>query len=286
MTTNWKLPALRESTYPTPDDLTARREGIAALEPPPPAPGVEVTDETFGGVACIVSSPPEARRTVVYFHGGGYRLGSPEASVAFTTRMAAATAARVVAVRYRLAPEHPYPAAVADATAAYEAVLAGASHPVVAAGDSAGGGLAAALAVACKDAGMALPAALVLMSPWADMTATAATYQSKAGTDQLFSLDSATEAGAMYLQGHDQTDPLASPVFADMAGFPPTLVFASADEVLLGDALALVSRLAEAGVEVHSVLRPGVAHAWPAVFPTETASAEALVQTARFLDDL
>ena len=288
----WDLPAPRPSVCPTPPELAARRDAIAAAPAAARTPGVEVTRSEYGGVSCVVCTParaphlprtPRPRHTIVHFHGGGYRLGSPEQSTPFATRLAAATGSRVVAVRYRLAPEHPFPAALLDATAAYGAVLDDAPDGVIAAGESAGGGLAAALTLACVAAGVAVPRALLLLSPWLDLTVSAGTYAANAATDQLFSAASAAEAAAMYLQGHDPRDPLASPGFGDVAAFPPTAVFAATGEVLLDDALTLVHRLAVAGVEVRAVLRPGVAHAWPAIFPDEPAGVHALAEIAELV---
>lgn len=284
--TDWKLPDLRPSTIPTPDELVVRREGAVAMLAVEPAAGVDVSQVEYGGVRCVSCVPASPVGTILYFHGGGYRMGSPAGSTPFATRMAAATRARVVAVAYRLAPENPFPAAVVDATAAYAALLAESPGGVVAAGDSAGGGLAAALSVACREAGATPPRALLLMSPWVDLTQRSDTYASRAGSDPLFSLESAREASAMYLQGHDPRDHLASPLFADLSGFPPTQIFASTEEVLLGDSTALAAGLAESGVEVCASFQPGRQHAWPAVFPAQPPSAEALAAMGRFLERL
>jgi acetyl esterase/lipase len=280
---DWKLSALRPSVYPTPDELVTRREGVFAMLSIERAPDVDVSQAEYGGVPCVVCRPESPVATILYFHGGGYRMGSPDASIAFMTRMAAATRARVVGVRYRLAPENPFPAAVADATEAYAALRTESSDAVVAVGDSAGGGLAAALAVACLTADATPPNALILMSPWLDLNKRSSTHASRPGYDELFSAESANEASAMYLQGHDPGDPLASPLSADLEAFPPTLIFASTDEVLLSDSVALARRLAEAGVEVMASFQPGRPHAWPAVFPADPASADALVEMGRFL---
>jgi acetyl esterase/lipase len=197
--------------------------------------------------------------------------------------MGVAAAATVYVVEYRLAPENPFPAGLHDAAAVYGHLLETGETDIVAAGDSAGGGLAAALTVAAAQAGLTRPSALVLMSPWLDLTCQAATYSSRAGTDQLFSLQSAEQASAMYLQGHDPTDPLASPVRAPLDGWPRCLIFASTDEVLLDDSLSFASGLALARVPVASYLEPGVPHAWPAVFPDLPASVAAVRTIGSFL---
>ena len=282
----WGLPALRPSGYPTPPDLTARREGMATLSGGEPAPGVETFDVVLGGVPCVVCEPASPRASLVYFHGGGYRLGSAAFSTPFGTHLAAATGARVTVVDYRLAPEHPFPAAVHDAAAVYASLLEEGGPAPIAAGDSAGGGLAAALVVAATAAGAPRPRGLVLMSPWLDLTCSAATYASRAATDQLFSLESAEQASHMYLQAHDPRDPLSSPLRADLTSFPPTLVMASTDEVLIEDGAALASGLALAGVPVLASFESGRPHAWPAVLAGSAESAAALESIGRFVAGL
>jgi epsilon-lactone hydrolase len=294
----WKLPPERPSTYPTPEDLQARRAGIAGLTPVARAERVKVDNATYGSVPCVVCTPAGASATVLYFHGGGYRLGSPTNSTPFATRLADATGARVVMPAYRLAPEHPFPAALHDAAAVYGALLDEASGGadgvitagnstagVIAAGDSAGGGLAAALTMACIASGILVPRALVLLSPWVDLTCTGDTFVTRPG-DQLFPLASAQQASAMYLQGHDAADPLVSPVLGDVSGFPPTLVFASVDETLLADSVSMIGKLAGAGIAVTASLQADRMHAWPAIVPDHPASKAALVTVGAFVSAL
>ena len=284
--TNWKLPAERSSTFPTPDDLVARREGAAAMLGGALTEGVRVIAADLGGVACVVAEPAAPLANIVWFHGGGYRLGSAEGSKVFASRLASIASVRIVMVDYRLAPEHPYPAAVVDATRVYDAVLADPSWnpvPTFAAGDSAGGGLALALAVAARDAGAPVPAGLVLLSPWADLRNQAASYEANAATDPLFSLDSATGATEMYLQGHDATDPYVSPALADPTGLPPALVIASTDETLRDDSLAVASLLGRARIAVQLQLVPDTQHVWPTLFPDHPATLPALEDIATFV---
>src|SRR2546430_966646 len=194
----WRLPPIREAGLPAPDDLAARRAGAAGMKAAPLEAGVQAREASIGGVPCVVCEPPSPAGTIAYFHGGGYRLGSAAGSTAWGSRLAKATGSRVVVVDYRLAPEIPFPAAVHDAAAVYDALRAESGGAVFAGGDSAGGGLAAALAVACVSAGFEPPDALVLLSPWLDMTCSSDTFESRAATDQLFSKQSATEAASMY----------------------------------------------------------------------------------------
>jgi acetyl esterase/lipase len=212
----------------------------------------------------------------VYFHGGGYRQGSAAWSTPFATRLASATGSTVVVVEYRLAPEDPFPAGLHDAAAVYGQLLDERHQTVVAAGDSAGGGLAAALAVAAAMSDMPLPAGLVLMSAWLDLTCTASTYESCAESDELFSLASARAAADLYLQGEDPSQPLVSPALASMDAWPPTLLLASTGEVLLQDSIRFTSTVALGGGSVTAVLERGRAHAWPAVFPDLPESTAAL----------
>ncbi len=283
---NWKLPAERPSTYPTPDDLVARREGAAAMLGGALTEGVRVVAADLGGVGCVACEPAAPHANILWFHGGGYRLGSADGSKVFASRLAAITSARVVMVDYRLAPEHPYPAAVVDAARVYDAVLGDMvwnTVPTFAAGDSAGGGLALALAVAARDAGASVPAGLVLLSPWADLRNTAESYTANAATDPLFSLDSATGAAEMYLQGHDASDPYASPVLADPAGLPPVLVIASTDESLRDDSLVVAALLGRARIAVQLQLVPDTQHVWPTLFPDHPATLPALEDIATFV---
>ncbi|MBA4863590.1 alpha/beta hydrolase [Streptomyces sp. PSKA54] len=280
------LPAVRRSTMATPPDLAARRAAVGTMPRPSPIPGIDISDIRYADVPCVVCTPPEPRGVLVYFHGGGYRLGSAAQFTHFATRLAGATGARVVVVDFRLAPEHPYPAALHDATSVYEQLLTESGVPPIAIGDSAGGGLAAALVVTCIDAEVAVPRGLVLMSPWLDLRCVADSYHSRAATDQLFSHDAARQAADQYLQGHHADDPLASPLIADVAAFPPALLFASTDEVLLDDTVTMASGLARAGVPTTTHFTPGVPHAWPSVHPDRPESAAALDVIARFVRPL
>jgi acetyl esterase/lipase len=191
----------------------------------------------------------------------------------------------VVVLDYRLAPEYPFPAGLTDAAAVYEHVLAAAKPPLLI-GDSAGGGLAAALTVAAAGCGVPAPVALILMSPWLDLSCRAETFDSRAASDQLFSLAAAREAAAMYLQGHDPGDPLVSPLRADLPSWPPVLLMASTDEVLLEDSVTFAGVLARAGNELDCWFRNGVPHAWPAVFPDLPETSMALATVATFTQRL
>lgn len=278
------LPAERPG-HPASEALLARRALTAGM-PTEAGPGVTVTDRVLGGVPCRTVAAPSSRRTVVHLHGGAYRMGGAAGWTVFAARLARAAEADVVLPDYRLAPEHPFPAAVHDAAAVYEAVraeAAGRGHDVVVSGDSAGGGLAAALTVAAAAAGAPLPDALVLVSPWLDLGCGSPTFASRAADDPLFPLESAREAAGLYLQGHPADDPLASPLRAGDTPFPPTLLLVSSDETLLGDSLELARQLAGRRARVALEVVPGRLHAWPTIQP-DTPEAEAAVRrVAAFL---
>jgi acetyl esterase/lipase len=283
----WRLPPLRPGTAAG-EELTTRRAMVAAMAGQRrEEPGVSVQRRSTGGVDGVVCRPDSgATGVIVHFHGGGYRLGSAAGSAAFGTRLAAATGWSVVLPDYRLAPEHPFPAALHDAAAVYDAVVASEPGAVVVSGDSAGGGLAVAVVVAGLEAGVPAPDGLVLFSPWVDLGVTGSSFTTRATTDQLFSRDAARAAAAGYLQGVDPRHPLASPLRADLGGVPPTLLFAALDEVLLDDAVALATALAHAGVAVQAHFVAGVQHVWPTVFPDLPESAAAVAAVARFIATL
>jgi monoterpene epsilon-lactone hydrolase len=260
---------------PTP---TALRDLRATIAQPVPSstPTVRVVTETLGGVPCVVCAPAEPVASLVYLHGGGFRLGSASGSAAFGVRMADAASVRVIVVEYALAPEHPFPGGLRDAIAAYETTRSTWAEPVLVGGDSAGGGLATSLVVAALAAGQPLPGGVALFSPWVDLTVSAATYDSRADTDQLFSARQAGDAAELYLQGWDLRHPLASPLLADLRGFPPTLIFVGSDEVLLDDTLALERALAGTGTAVETHVVEGMQHVWPTRAPDLPESQAAL----------
>lgn len=248
-------------------DVAALRqlwEVIAARSTPVPD---EVTWEpvTAGQVACEWVHGPfnQGGHAVVYLHGGGYVFGSAATFRELIGRLSIAAGMWVLAPDYRLAPEHPFPAAVEDALAAYRWLLgAGGLEPerIVISGDSAGGGLALATLLALRDAGERLPAAAVLLSPWIDLTCSGNSYTSRAESDPLFTRKQVVALAAQYLAGADPTSVLASPIYADLKGLPPLLVHVGSDEVLLDDATRLAERAKAAGVDVDLKIWDGMWH--------------------------
>jgi monoterpene epsilon-lactone hydrolase len=279
----WVLPPLRKG-HGADAALVERRSG-ARTTGVDEVSGITVGDELIGGVNCRVLEPEVWSATILYFHGGGYRLGSLSGWTQHGARLAAETSCRVVMVDYRLAPEHPFPAAIHDAANSYKSLVIEGSNVVVG-GDSAGGGLAAALIVACNIAGAPVPKGMFLLSPWLNLLQTAESYLSRAHSDFRFSAQAAHDAAELYLQGAPAEDPLASPLYGRLDKFPTTLLFAGGDEVLLDDTLAFTSRLAKAGVSVETHIVSAMQHVWPVLDPDLASSGITLRVIARFLEIL
>jgi acetyl esterase/lipase len=204
----------------------------------------------IGGVRCLRFSPSGASRgTLLHMHGGAFRIGCPEQIAPFAHRLAQACKVTVICPAYRLAPEYPFPAGLNDGWAVLRALAETMPRALILSGDSAGGGLAASLAALAHQAGIPL-AGLALLSPWLDLSVIDPAYITNAATDPLFSAEAAREAAALYLQGHMPSDPLASPLFGELSGYPPTYLNAGMGEVLAGDARRLRDRLEQAGVPV------------------------------------
>jgi acetyl esterase/lipase len=219
-----------------------------------------------GEIAAEWLEPPAARggAALLYLHGGGYVIGSPRSHRHLAAALGAAAGAATLVPEYRLAPEHPFPAAVEDAVAAYRWLLARGVAPggIAIAGDSAGGGLTVATLLALRDRGLPLPAAGVCISPWVDLTCGGASYASRAASDPIVTQAGIVEMARAYLGAADPRAPLASPLFADLAGLPPLLVHVGSDEVLLDDAVALAERARAAGVAATLEIWPDMIHVW------------------------
>jgi acetyl esterase/lipase len=237
-----------ERVFPTPADVKAERQSA----PDQPA-------------EWLLPEGVRADAAVLYLHGGGYVIGSPRSHRHLAAAIARAAGTPALLPDYRLAPEHPFPAALEDAVAAYEWLLARGIAPerIVVAGDSAGGGLTVATLLALRDRGLPRPAGGVCISPWVDLTCSSGSYKTKAAVDPIVLPDSITLMAQAYLGDGDRKTPLASPLFADLRRLPPLLVQVGSDEVLLDDALGLGARAQAAGVEVRVEEWPAMVHVWP-----------------------
>ena len=263
---------LRQSAFPAGIDLNEQRRLLRELISAQPLPAdVTVTAAALGGVptAEITIDGIEPRHVVLYFHGGVYVLGDAFQAAGLASQVGRRTRAKVISVDYRLAPEHPYPAAVDDALAAYEALLQNGTAPsdIAFAGESAGGGLAVATLVNARDHGLPLPAAAFVMSPYADLTLAGTTMETKREVDLLMSRENLQARVTDYTSGQDAALGLISPIFADLSGLPPLIIQAGSHEVLLDDAVRLARQAAIADVEVTLDITPGVPHVFQAYYP-------------------
>jgi epsilon-lactone hydrolase len=242
---------------------------------------------SLGGIPVVnvevAGADPE--RTIFYLHGGAYAIGTAASSVGLASDLARRAGTRLVTVDYRLAPEHPQPAAIQDAVAAYRGLLdSGASASTIAvAGESAGAGLAAALLVALNHAGLPQPTSAVLMSPWADLTLSGDSINSKAALDPALTPEGLARRAADYVAGSDRTGELVSPIFADLTGLPPLLIQAGSHEILLDDAARLAARAAAADVAVTLEVTPGVPHVFQGFAAILDEGDAALTSAGEFL---
>src|SRR3984957_14490587 len=232
--------------------------------------GVSAVEDELGDVRAWRGAAADAPRgnVVLHFHGGGYLIGSAKGSLEYASRLAAAVDGTCSTVDYRLAPEHPYPAAIDDAVASYRALLSRGipASSILVSGESAGGGLAVALVLALRNAGDPLPAAIFAAAPFSDLTLSGPSVRAFNGDDPAANRDLLTFRGASYFQGHEPTDPLVSPLFGDLAGLPPLFVTASQGEVLLNDTTRLAERAEKAGVDVTLRVVEDSVHVYP-IFP-------------------
>lgn len=260
--------ALRANRVLTGTLLERRASMEAATAGLAPPPTTSVVPVDAGGVPAewVAAEGAATDRAVLYLHGGAYTAGSLGTHRLHVANLSAVTGVRALQVDYRLAPEHPHPAAVEDAVAAYRWLLGQGVAPeqVVIAGDSAGGGLAAATLVALRDAGDPRPAGGALISPWTDLALTAESMASRADLDPMVSLEGLAPSAEAYLAGADPTTPTASPLHADLRGLPPLVVHVGDHEVLLDDAVLFAERAEAAGVEVELWVAPEMIHVWHA----------------------
>jgi monoterpene epsilon-lactone hydrolase len=248
---------------------------------------VEVMEVTAGGVTAywLVAPGVDTGRVLLFLHGGGYELGSLRSDGELAARLGRASGMRVLFLEYRLAPEHPFPAALDDVLAAWRWLCTDqdlSARSMAVAGDSAGGGLAVALLVATRDTGDASPAAAALMSPTVDLTSSGASMTERTDQDPISTPALLRQLASDYLDGADPKTPLASPLFASLAGLPPLLVQVGTADVLLSDSERLAGAAAEAGVDVTLEIGDGLPHVFQLMLGTPEA-AEATEQIGKFL---
>jgi acetyl esterase/lipase len=276
-------PVPRESDFPA---QRAALEQLTGIMPPPT--DVEFTPVDASGRPAEWVRAPGAREdhTVLYLHGGGYCIGSISTHRKLAADVSGAAAARVLLLDYRLAPEHPFPAAVDDATSAYR-FLASSTDPtrLAIAGDSAGGGLTVATLLALRDADVPLPAAGVCLSPWLDLALSGASMDSKAKVDPMVQRALLQRLAGAYLGSAPPRSPLASPLFAELDGLPPLLVQVGDAETLLDDSTRFVERARAAGVEATLEVWNDMVHVWHAFAFILPEARQAIDRIGQFLKE-
>jgi acetyl esterase/lipase len=267
-----------------------RREWEAEAEGHVLVEGARFASVIAGGIAAEWVDVPGAEpgRIVLLLHGGGYNAGSPKTHRKMAADLGAAARARVLVPDYRLAPEHPFPAAVKDALLAYGWLLSQGHTPenIILAGDSAGGGLALSMLLALREAKAVMPRAGVLMAPWTDLTCSSPSYEDKRALDPIITKEYLAEAGTWYAGRRDPRDPMASPLFADLSGLPPLLIHAGGDETMVDDSRLFVERAKEAGVAVVYKEWPGLWHVFHHAAPGVPEAAQAYTEIADFISRL
>ena len=284
------LKALHSAGSPeamTPEELEHQRRNQEILgRLTAPMAGMEYEELSIGTMPAAwtrLKAPHGDRRVILYCHGGGYTSGNLGYSRVLSSKLAHVTGYDVLSFEYRLAPEHPYPAAVEDAMRAWDYLMYqgyGAENVTVA-GDSAGGNLALVLCRRLKAAGRRMPRALLLMSPWTDLTGEGKTFQTKAEVDPVLDREYIDRMTKAYAPDRDLTDPYISPLYGDFRGFPPVYIQVGENEILLDDSLRLYKNLIKAGVSAHMDRFPGMWHVFQ-MSPFKRAN-EAMDKSAEFI---
>jgi len=273
---------------PRPDGLTERRQRLDALsEQYSLPPGVRVEAADANGVKAEWTSTEEAdpQSVVMYLHGGGYIAGSMKSHRHMVAQAGREARSRTMSLDYRLAPEHPFPAAIEDTVAGYRFLLSRGfpATRIAIAGDSAGGGLAIALLVSLRDAGLPLPACAWCLSPWVDLEGTGASMTAKAMVDPMVQQPYLVELAEAYLGGVDPRTPLAAPLYADLRGLPPILIQVGSAETLLDDAVRLAGAAGSADVRVRLEVWPDMIHVWHLFYQQVAAGRRALAEAGAFI---
>ena len=280
---------LRDAPLDLGGDVTEQRIIFEDMMSANPVPAdIKTSPGTLGGIGVVNvthAGATEHLGVILYLHGGAYAIGTAAASVGLASDLARRAGNRLVTVDYRLAPEHPHPAAIDDAVAAYRGLLDSGVAPsaIAIAGESAGAGLAAATLVALKHAGLPQPSAAVLMSPWADLTLSGESITAKAAVDPALTPEGLHRRALDYVGAGDPRSDLVSPVFANLTGLPPLLIQAGSHEILLDDATTLAARAAAADVAVRLEVTPRVPHVFQGFAAMLDEGDAALTSAGEFL---
>ena len=280
--------SLRDSPFDPGGDVVEQRVLFARLMATRPRPAGVVTSELrLGGtpaIAISVGDPRPDQPAVLYFHGGGYAVGTAAQTIGLPAEIARRGNCTVLSVDYRLAPEHPFPAAVDDGLDAYGGALG--AYPVTqlaVAGESGGGGLALATLLAARQRGLPMPAAVLLMSPWVDLTLSGPSLTTKASVDPVMTLQALERRAKEYAGNEPRTNPLVSPLWGDFGGFPPLLIQVGSHEILLDDAVRLAGRAAAGDVTTVLEVTAYVHHVFQAVAAQLDEGDAALRRASAFL---
>ena len=281
--------AILKATPTLTDDIALSRQGFdrasAAMDA---AADITLSPASVGVIDGLWADAPVSRddRAVLYLHGGAYVLGNAHGYRAMAGELARSSRARVLAINYRLAPENLFPAALEDGVASYRHLLDAGFPPerIAIAGDSAGGGLALGVLLAIRDDGLPLPACGAVISPWADLTCSSPSMESRADTDFILTASRLRGRAAAYLGGGSVEHPHASPAFGDYTGLPPLLIQVGEAEILLDEAIAVADRAAHAGVRVTLEVWPGMPHVWHRFLAVLDEGREGLASVGAFID--
>jgi acetyl esterase/lipase len=253
----------------------------------PGEPGVEPQPVDAGGVKAAWFAAPgvDDRRVVVYFHGGGYLMGSLTTHLSITSRLTGAAGARLLALDYRLTPDHRFPAPIDDIVASYRWLLDQGVAPgsIAFAGDSAGGGMCVAGLLALRQAGLPMPCCAVPISPWVDLVGEGAWRDTDPAVDPVVGPAELDRFVREYVTPDQVRDPLVSPLFGDLAGLPPLLIQVGTREVLLSDATRLAEKAGQAGVDVSLEIEDGACHVWHHAAPVVPEAAAAIERAGAFM---
>ena len=257
-----------DKAYPVADDVTVASAKVAEVP-----------------VEWITAPNASEDAVLLFIHGGGYVIGSPDSHRHLVANLSEETGLQGLLVDYRLAPEDPFPAAVEDAISVYAALLTHGfeAEEIVVAGDSAGGGLVIAMMLAIRDANLPLPAAGICLSPWNDLTGTAKSLETNASVDPTVTKESLDFFAGEYLGEEDAQNPYASPLFGDFTGLPPLLIQVGSVEVLLDDAVMLAERAKEAGVSVTLEVWDEMIHVWHRYYPVLQEAREANARIGEYV---